>query len=328
MNTSDIRMRGMHGRFLDLAAAAIDFELTSAEQAELEGHLATCTACDRWAGAVRADALALGRPLTVAPSRRVDDAVHAEIARPFARPTRLVLALAAALLVVAVLGALAIGAALLREPEPLLTTVLPVPTATPIATTGLPTPAATATATETARPDPTPFPPGFPLPIDAEIVYNLGEGGTRRSIELGTVGGSGIREVALGRDPSFLRDADQIVYACTDAQGGPDVVGICLTRLSGGAAPLRVIDDPTVRTPRWEPTGDAGRLTFNIGMIDLGEAWIADKDGSSARLLAAGGAPAWSADGLWLAYQPEGATFQVAVIRPDGSGQHVVGRRV
>jgi hypothetical protein len=256
----------------------------------------------------------------VAPSRRVDDAVYAEIARPSGRPTRLVLTLAAALLVAAVLGALAVGAYLLREPAPLLTTVLPAPTATPIATTGSPTPAATATGT--ARPDPTPFPPGFPLPTGAEVAYNLGEGGTRRSIEVGTVGGSGIREVALGRDPSFLSDADQIVYACTDAQGGPDVVGICLTRLSGGT-PSRVIDDPTANLPRWEPNG--GRFTFNTGMIDLGEAWIADKDGSSARRLAPGGAPTWSADGLWLVYQPEGATFQVAVIRPDGSGQRVIG---
>ena len=139
---------------------------------------------------------------------------------------------------------------------------------------------------------------------------------------MGTVGGSGIREVALGRDPSFLWDADQIVYACTDAQGGPDVVGICLTRLSGGT-PSPVFDDPTANLPRWEPNG--GRFTFNTGMIDLGEAWISDKDGSSGHQLAPGGAPAWSADGLWLVYQPEGATFQVAVIRPDGSGQRVIG---
>ena len=60
-------------------------------------------------------------------------------------------------------------------------------------------------------------------------------------------------------------------------------------------------------------------------MIDVGEAWIADKDGSSSRRLAEGGAPAWSADGLWLCYQPAGATFQVAIIRPDGSGSRLVG---
>ncbi len=268
---------------------------------------------------MRADALALSRPSILQPSRRVDDAVHAEIARPHARPTRLGLVIAAALLLAAILGALAVGAYLLREPSPLQTTVVPVPTATPIATRVTPPPGPTATAAATVRPDPTAFPPAFALPTEAELVYNVGEGQAHRAIAIGTVGGSGVREVALGQDPSFLSDADQIVYACTDVQHDPEPVGICLTRLSGGALL------PRVRRPDGQTCRDGSRtgarFTYNTGMIDLGEAWIADKDGSSARQLAAGGAPAWSADGLWLVYQPEGPTFQVAIIRPDGSGK-------
>ena len=322
MNASDMRTRRLHERSLDLAAMAVDYELTRAEQVELEAHLATCTTCARRAAAVRADALALSRPSMLQPSRRVDDAVHAEIARPTARPTRLGLVVAAALLLAAILGALAVGAYLLREPSPLQTTVVPVPTASPIATRVTSPPGPTATAAATVRPDPTAFPPAFVLPTEAELVYNVGEGQAHRTIAIGTVGGSGVREVALGQDPSFLSDADQIVYACTDAKHDPDPVGICLTRLSGGTS-SRVVDDPTARSPQWEPNG--ARFTYNNGMIDLGEAWIADKDGSSARMLAAGGAPIWSRDGLWLAYQPEGATFHVAIIRPDGSGKRDIG---
>jgi anti-sigma factor RsiW len=51
---------GVHDRFIDLAAASIDFELSPAERAELDGHLTTCAPCRSFAAALRADARALG----------------------------------------------------------------------------------------------------------------------------------------------------------------------------------------------------------------------------------------------------------------------------
>ena len=45
-----------HERFLELAAAAIDFELEPEERAELDRHLAECDSCRRTAEAFRDDA--------------------------------------------------------------------------------------------------------------------------------------------------------------------------------------------------------------------------------------------------------------------------------
>ena len=129
MSRQELQDRLLHGRALELAAAAIDFSLTAAEAGELEAHLAACPACARRAAALRADASRLGRPLTLLPSRRVDDAVYAAIVRQPARPQRLMLVAAAALLLVSLLGAVAVGAYLLRTRQTLPTTVVPSPTA-------------------------------------------------------------------------------------------------------------------------------------------------------------------------------------------------------
>ena len=48
-----------HVRFEQLAAAAIDFDLTRAEREQLDAHLAGCPACRATAGAYRRDALAM-----------------------------------------------------------------------------------------------------------------------------------------------------------------------------------------------------------------------------------------------------------------------------
>jgi hypothetical protein len=129
MNRQELQDPRRHERSLELAATAVDFELTSAETGELETHLAACPACTRRTAALRADASTLGRPLALLPSRRVDDAVYAAIARQPARPQRLMLVAAAALLLVALLGAVAVGAYLLRTWQTLPTTVVPSPTA-------------------------------------------------------------------------------------------------------------------------------------------------------------------------------------------------------
>ncbi len=113
-----------HDRALELAAMAIDFELTSAESAELEDQMAACPQCSRAAAAMRADAGAMRVPLTLLPSRRVDDAVYAAIAGRRAGPQRVLLLAAAALLLLGLLAALAVGASLLIH-EPLPVTVVP-----------------------------------------------------------------------------------------------------------------------------------------------------------------------------------------------------------
>ena len=129
MSLHHLADRQPHQRSLELAATAVDFELTSAETDELAAHVAGCPACARRAVAMRSDALRLSRPLMLLPSPRVDDAVNAAISGRRARPQRLVLLVAAALLLlVALLGALAAGAYLLRTWQTLPINVVPLPT--------------------------------------------------------------------------------------------------------------------------------------------------------------------------------------------------------
>jgi hypothetical protein len=113
-----------HDRALELAAMAIDFELTSAESAELHDQMAACPRCSRDAAAMRADAGAMRVPLTMLPSRRVDDAVYAAIDGRRSGSQRVVLLAAAALLLLGLLAALAVGASLLVN-DPLPVTVVP-----------------------------------------------------------------------------------------------------------------------------------------------------------------------------------------------------------
>jgi len=112
---------------MELAASAIDFDLSSADAAELEADLASCPACGRSVAALRSDAVALRLPLTLMPSRRVNEAVYREIARGGARPQRFVILVAAALLLLGMLAAAAVGAALLRPQDPLPVTVVTTP---------------------------------------------------------------------------------------------------------------------------------------------------------------------------------------------------------
>ena len=128
MNVQDIHGRELHDRIIELVATAVDFGLSSAETTELEAHLAACPTCARRATALRNDASSLRLSLTLLPSRRVDDAVHAAIVRRSAGPRRLLALAAAALLLVALLGMVTAGAYLLRNSKTLPTTVVPIPT--------------------------------------------------------------------------------------------------------------------------------------------------------------------------------------------------------
>ncbi len=132
MNAPDLQDRQLHERSLELAAMAVDFDLTDAETADLHAHLSTCSACTRRAASMRTDASRLSAPMTLLPSSRVDAAIYAEIARRRQRPERLVLVVAAALLLLAaLLGAAAVGAYLVRTQQTLPTTVVPTPTDPP-----------------------------------------------------------------------------------------------------------------------------------------------------------------------------------------------------
>lgn len=164
-----------HDHALRLAAALLDFGLAEGEHEELQAHLDGCLACRRDVALLTADVGRLTFPVVPSlPSRRVDDAVHAEIAHR-RRPTSGVLVLvAASLVLVGLLGAVAAGTWLVREwqspdlvPTPPLDVAFPTPDGSPAPTPdGSPEP--------TAGP-PTPAPtPGW-VAVDGTLPVRSGE---------------------------------------------------------------------------------------------------------------------------------------------------------
>jgi hypothetical protein len=109
-------MTTAHDEFLELAAAAIDFELSRDERAALEHHLADCSACRQRVAGFAADQTAIARlpRYELGPVAAV--AVRGRIARRSStpRPTLRLLA-AAAMIALLALAALAVGAQMIRR---------------------------------------------------------------------------------------------------------------------------------------------------------------------------------------------------------------------
>lgn len=108
-----------HARIEQLLAAAIDFDLTPAEHADLADHITTCPACRALAAAYRSDAYSLRGIAFAEPPARVRSAVFAATARPAVRTFEPWKLLAAALLVGLTIGAALVGSVLLRRSTPL-----------------------------------------------------------------------------------------------------------------------------------------------------------------------------------------------------------------
>ena len=120
-----------HDTFLQLAAIAVDYPLSSGDRGRLEAHLASCPACARSAHGFRADAIAFGNlPAITLPERRGAEILAAAM-HPAAIRHPLRLVLVAALLALLALGSLVAGAELLRRSQDDLSMVLPVPSPSP-----------------------------------------------------------------------------------------------------------------------------------------------------------------------------------------------------
>jgi hypothetical protein len=120
-----------HDRFLEFAALDIDFPLSATERATLDGHLQTCAACRAEAAALRSDAQAIvDLPRARLDPARADEILGHALHRPARRPTLRLLAVAALFALLA-LGALAVGAELLRQMRPPELLVVPPPPSTP-----------------------------------------------------------------------------------------------------------------------------------------------------------------------------------------------------
>jgi hypothetical protein len=116
----------VHDQFLELAAAAIDFELSPSERAAIDGHLADCVACCRRVIGLNADQ----RDIRHLPAFELAPAAAARIrgrvtSRQRQERSTLRLLAIAAMLAILTLTAVAVGSELLRRDRNNLTVVQP-----------------------------------------------------------------------------------------------------------------------------------------------------------------------------------------------------------
>jgi hypothetical protein len=158
-------MTSTHEEILELAAAAIDFELSPAERSTLADHLRDCVACARRVTGMQADQRAIAQlPRYSLAQGRVDRVARRIGRAPAGTGSQIRLVAVAALLALLALGALAVGAELLRRQEdPNLSVVPPGPTTNATATEA-PTPVPTPVPVPSATADPSPAATASPRP--------------------------------------------------------------------------------------------------------------------------------------------------------------------
>ena len=170
-------MMELHRRPLELAAAAVDFELSPRERAELDHHLAGCSLCRTRIEGLGRDARAIEvlpiLPVTAAQSARLRAAALRRPERPVASALRFVAI--AAILALLALAAVAVGSSLIDRDRVDLSVVEPVPSAdapSPVAPSSVPSVGPTS-APPSATPDPEPAgyePPAPACPAPTEAV--------------------------------------------------------------------------------------------------------------------------------------------------------------
>ena len=188
------------------------------------------------------------------------------------------------------------------------------------------TSAGTAVAATASGPAPTtsasPIDSIGPTPTDGRIAYVVGSNGAS---ELHVIEPDGTNDISCGPGsaPTWSWDGHQLLLAgaphpTADGASFPDV----LVAAPDCVDATRIVIEATAP----HPAPDGTRLTFGRGVIDTGDAWIANADGSAQRRLAAGTSPTWSPDGAWLLFQPDTGVFELGLVRPDGSDLHSLGR--
>ena len=297
-----------HDTFLELAAAAIDFELSSSDRGRLDAHLAGCPVCDRSAAAIRGDALGLAHlPSVTLPDRRGTEILQRAL-HPAATSHPLRLVLVTALLALLALGSLVAGAELLRRSREDLSVVLPVPSSSPT-----PTPSDTDAPAPSVETNP---------PPDGVIAYVGVESG-RRVIRTVRPDGSGVRTIAEGEAPAWSPDGTLLAFQCPPAGAPkePPASDICVVNADGSGQRVLVTG---ARSPSWSP--DGASLLFARSVIDAGDTWVVRLDGSAERRLG-GGVGSWSPDGTWiLLLGASGAEPDATILHPDGTGARQLGR--
>jgi hypothetical protein len=230
-------MIAIHHDFLELAAAGIDFELTAAERASLDAHLATCHACRRRIAGLRSDDYAIaalprfGLSPAAAERLRPANRRHSRHALPALR-----LVAVAALLALLAMAAFTIGAEFLRRERDRDLVVVPPPTVI------VDEPSAPPSALPSASPSASPIVPPSAPPLVGAAWRSLGESEPMRNQEVEGLAPNGSSGMIAGGcvQPSYGA-------GCTDAavwlsaNGGRWSQPVLLPGLEGEiAGPVRV----------------------------------------------------------------------------------------
>jgi hypothetical protein len=230
----------IHEGFLELAAAAIDFDLGDYERTELDRHIAGCDNCRRTAAAYRDDAAAIASAAgpRLSPGRSV--AILADTLRPPKRSRRLRNVAAAVLVVIIGAGLAAAGMGYLRISKDPLVAALPSPGPTSSAA-----PSAEATGEPTESSGLTPVSPaGTPRPVDAPSVGALPVRGSGQEL------GARIR-MAPGADHdlyvSIPRPDRSVLVALLDATGHSRPGWPIVLRQATSCEHLLPVEDGSVR---------------------------------------------------------------------------------
>lgn len=168
-------------------------------------------------------------------------------------------------------------------------------------------------------PLPSPFPDAQPLLVP-QLVVTIGMPGLDASVAIVAPFDGSSKRLAAGSDPWPDPDGRHLLYTCAPADPGSPRLGVCELSLAGDAAPRTLIakgDRPT--TPQ-----DGSLIAYHRGMVDVGETWIARRDGTGATRLAAGDLRAWSADGTMLAGQADAVVSEVAVVPVAGGEPRIL----
>ena len=309
-----MNVHGQHGheRALDRAATAVDFELTPAEADEVTAHVASCRECARAGAALRADAASLRAQGAILPSRRVDDAVIREIQRDGAPRQQGVLLVAAALLLLALLGTAAVGGFLRDSNQQVPVTVLPSdrpalfdPTTPPSQAVANPT----ADASETAAaptPDPSAAVPGESWQqVDFEKADGVIRAAALRDSAL----------VGVGAGGCLPRDAGQ-----------SDCYAAAWTARVGGDSWTRAPDQDGLKVGVAGPTSGPEKGLLDVafgpaGAVAIGYAYDREDGGPGVWLSADG--RTWQRVETALGALPDGARF--SAIAANDRGYVIVG---
>ena len=271
-----------HERILELAVAALDFELPSRQRALVDAHLATCPICRQAVDEIRRDAERLrGLPAGDAPDRVAQAVAQAAHGRRVATNRRftLVLVMAAMLLAVIAAGSLAVGA--IRDQR---SSVLP-PDSAP--QTPPPTPAPTATPAEeptvspTESPGPSATGPAFAASLPWQGVSVSGQEG--RPARMHDVAATLAGFIAVGSDGAG-RELVGAIWTSTDGRSWSEQLvneAPAFIRVAVGPSVLVAISEDGIWTSTvqegWQRAGQP--QLADVRLVDVVRHGVAGRSG-------------------------------------------------